>query len=378
MIGITDVQDPKRADWTLSLGIQSFSTDLFMGILPSSVYKRVHEGLNYRLRTFAGGRWAARCRPVTIVFLLTERCNARCVHCDIWKNRGPEDSPPLEMLKATLRELRDWLGPVQVTFSGGEALLKPYTTELVKFGSDIGLLMEVLTHGYWEDQSRIEALALARPWRVTVSFDGLDKVHSKIRGRDDFFEKTSRSIETLRAIRKQNRLQFPILLKTVIMQHNLADVCKVADFAAEHELEVLYQPIEQNYNTNEDPDWFAHSENWPKDSEQAAAVVSQLIEMKRDGKPIMNSLEQLQVMMEYFRSPADLRVAIQNHTAHERRATCSALTNLQIQANGDVTLCPSIPSVGNIKESSIRVIWKNRPHLWEQGCCLDWRTSPPV
>jgi hypothetical protein len=49
-------------------------------------YKRVFEGINYRLRNFAGGRFASYCRPTSVVLLLTEHCNARCVHCDIWKN----------------------------------------------------------------------------------------------------------------------------------------------------------------------------------------------------------------------------------------------------------------------------------------------------
>src|SRR4051794_38078553 len=52
---------------------------------PTSIYRRVYEGVNYRLRTFAGGHYASACRPVSIVLLLTERCNARCIHCDIWK-----------------------------------------------------------------------------------------------------------------------------------------------------------------------------------------------------------------------------------------------------------------------------------------------------
>ena len=346
--------------------------------LSDALYKRLHEGLNYRLRVFAGGRWAAHCRPVTIVFLLTERCNAHCIHCDIWKNRGREEPPPVEILQATLRELREWLGPVQVTFSGGEALLKPYTTDLVRYASSRGLLIEILTHGYWVDQGRIEDLVDAHPWRVTVSFDGLGAVHDKIRGKEDFFEKTSRTVETLRSKRAKTNRQFSILLKTVIMQHNLDQVCTIADFAAEHGLEVFYQPIEQNYNTSEDPDWFRNSENWPADTRHAAEVVQELIGKKREGKPILNSIEQLEVMIDYFQAPAELRVAVQNHTAHERRPICSALTNIQVQANGDVVLCPSVPPAGNIKNQSIREIWKKRPRLWEEGCCLTWRktTSP--
>src|SRR5262245_25495414 len=119
------------------------------------MYKRAHEGLNYRLRGFAGGRWATWCRPTSIVLLLTERCNARCVHCDIWKNRGQEEMPTVDQWKQVLTDLRTWLGPVQLTFSGGEALLRPVAPDLVAHGSSIGLFVEVLTHGYWVDQTRI-------------------------------------------------------------------------------------------------------------------------------------------------------------------------------------------------------------------------------
>jgi MoaA/NifB/PqqE/SkfB family radical SAM enzyme len=63
------------------------------------------------------------------------------------------------------------------------------------------------------------------------------------------------------------------------------------------------------------------------------------------------------------------------HSAHEVRRSCAALTNLQFQANGNVTVCTGAPSIGNVKEQPIREIWKARPHLWEQGCCLERRCS---
>ena len=323
----------------------------------AQVYKRFYEAGNYRLRTFAGGAWAARCRPTTIAILLTELCNARCVHCDIWKNRGKEDSPKVEQWKEFLKDLRRWLGPVQVTFTGGEALLKPFAVELVEYASSLGLFVEHLTHGYWDDQSKIEKLALARPWRVTISVDGVGETHTRIRGREKFFEKTSTTIQTLQRVRKENGLEFTIRLKTVIMEHNLENVGEVAKFAHQDRMDVFYQPIEQNYNTPEDPRWFEHGENWPKDAGKAAAAVERLIEMKRQGLPIANSYAQLEVMIPYFRDPDAMRVTTQGHTAHDRRALCAALTNLQLQANGDVTVCSGIKPVGNIKLAPIRQIW---------------------
>jgi len=305
------------------------------------------------------------------MFLLTEHCNARCVHCDIWKNKGHEDTPSVEQLKACLQDLRRWLGPVQVTFTGGEALLKPYTLELVQYASSLGLFVEVLTNGYWADQS-IELLALAHPWRVTVSLDGLGQAHDKIRGRSDFFAKTSASIQTLCKVREQQKRMFSILLKTVIMEHNLDDICSVARFAADNRVEVLYQPIEQNYNTPNDPAWFQNSDNWPRNIQKVTEVLRELTDLKRQGLPITNSFESLNQMVHYFTDPEKLRVAVQAHVTPGRTSFCSAITNLQIQANGDVTLCARRPPVGNIREASIRAIWEQRPPFWQTDCC---RTS---
>jgi MoaA/NifB/PqqE/SkfB family radical SAM enzyme len=347
-----------------------------MSLHPSWAYKRLYEGWNYRLRNLAGGRFASRCRPTSIVFLLTELCNAKCVHCDIWKNTGREDSPAPEQWKQALTDLRRWLGPVHVCFSGGEALMKPFTVDLVSHASSLGLFLEILTHGYWEDQTKIERLAAARPWKVTISVDGLGETHTAIRGRPRFWERTSRTIETLKRVRAEKGLRYTIRLKNVIMSHNLHDTAEVAKFGNQEGMEVFYQPIEQNYNTPDDPQWYLYSENWPKDPAAAAARVRELMDLKRQGYRIANSMDQLQAMILYFADPDAHRVAIMTHNAHEARRSCAALTNLQLQANGDVTVCTGASAVGNIKYAGIREIWERRPRLWEAGCCLERRCTP--
>jgi MoaA/NifB/PqqE/SkfB family radical SAM enzyme len=340
-----------------------------------NLYRRAYLGINYRLRTAVGGRWAAQCRPTDIGFMMTNLCNAKCVHCDIWKNKGRDDTPTPEQYKQTLSEMRAWLGPVHVFFSGGEALLRPYTPDLLAHASEIGLYSEILTHGYWDDQSRIEKVALANPGRVTVSLDGIGDAHTVIRGKEKFFEKTARTLETLRRIRAEKGFRFTIRLKTVVMDQNLHDVGNVARFAAGQGMEVFYQAVEQNYNTPEDSRWFETSENWPKDPARAVAAVRGLIALKKQGLPVRNSYQQLEAMIPYFLNPDAMRIAVQSHTAHLRHPVCSALTNIQILPNGDVLACYGMPPVGNIKTTPIREIWYNRPAWWGGGCCLERRCT---
>jgi len=340
----------------------------------ATAYARVYAAINYRLRSFQAGRWAAYCRPTSIAILLTERCNARCVHCDIWKNRGKESNPGADHWKATMRDLRRWLGPVHVVFTGGEALLMPFAPEVVSYASAQGLLVEHLTHGFWLDQSRIEKMALGRPFRVTISCDGIGATHDKIRGKEHFFDAVETTIQTLLRLRREHKLDYMIRLKTVVMEQNLHDVAEVARYARTHGLEVYYQPIEQTYNTPEDSRWFEHSDTWPKDRERAVAAVQELIALKRQGFPIANSEHQLEVMIPYFRDPESMMVLTRGHSAHDK-PICAATTMLQIQSNGDVKSCSSMDPIGNIMETPIRQIWEGRPHWWEAGCCLGRRMS---
>lgn len=308
-------------------------------------------------------------RPTFIALLLTRRCNARCVHCDIWKNTGPEKRLVLDQWKTLLGDLRRWLGPVDVLLTGGEALMLPEASDVAFWAASLGLRVEFLTNGYWKDQGRIKRLAAAGAWRVTVSLDAAGGVHSAIRGREDFWETVAGSIETLLAARRRGP-SFGVLLKTVVMQQNLDEAAGVARYAKSKGVEVLYQPVEQNYNTPDDPRWFEYAPTWPDDAEEAVAVIEELASLKAAGYPILNRLADFEAMKRYFRDPASIGAEVQAHVAHERRPTCCAISNLEIRPNGDVLTCAKMPPVGNVLSEPIRVIWAKRPRWWEKGCCM--------
>ena len=83
---------------------------------------------------------------------------------------GKEDTPAMDQYKATLNDLRSWLGPVHVFFSGGEALLRPYTPELLAHAASIGLFPEILTHGRRSPHPHSRARELFEqplaPWKL--------------------------------------------------------------------------------------------------------------------------------------------------------------------------------------------------------------------
>ncbi len=341
-----------------------------LGLNVSALYRRAHESANYRLRTFGGGRFRSACRPVSIAILLTERCNSRCVHCDIWRNKGKEDLLDLAQWKTCLSDLAHWLGPVQVTLTGGEALLQRFAPELVAHGVQQDLAIELLTHGYWSDHSRLRQAALADPWRITLSLDAIGDTHNAVRGRRKFWERTHASMQMLTALRAERGLSYMLRLKTVIMRQNVAEVANVAHYAKESGVEVFYQPIDRNYNSAEDPLWFETAPTWPRDQKALEASVRTLIRLKKEGFPIANSVAQLEAMIPYFLDPSALGAAASSQALHETERQCSGLTTLQIHPNGDVRICASRPSIGSLKEERVRDLWRSRPRFWEgEQCC---------
>jgi len=98
-----------------------------------------------------------------------------------------------------------------------------------------------------------------------------------------------------------------------------------------------------------------------------------LSDLKRAGLPITNPDSQLRAMIPFFRNRDSSRATTQSHTAHERVRFCSTLTNLQVQANGDVTNCTGRTPIGNIKTGAILRIWELRPRASAADWYLQWR-----
>jgi hypothetical protein len=69
----------------------------------------------------------------------------------------------------------------------------------------------------------------------------------------------------MRRVRPEHNLRGIIRLKLSFMSHNIDESLRLADYGNCEGIEVFFQPIEQNYNTPEDPQWLLHLEYRPSD-----------------------------------------------------------------------------------------------------------------
>ncbi|MEM7396787.1 MAG: radical SAM protein, partial [Verrucomicrobiota bacterium] len=133
--------------------------------------------------------------PTYASLAVTLHCNARCVHCDIWKNKFAEEAPAsmYEKLPSSLRT---------IDITGGEPFLRNDLPEVVgtikKSCPDANLL--ITTHGFFH--ARIERLlpeirAIDPDIAFRISLDGMEETHNRVRGLPNFFGRAMKSIDAL-------------------------------------------------------------------------------------------------------------------------------------------------------------------------------------
>jgi len=137
----------------------------------------------------ARNRFIGTRAPISVMIGVTYRCQCGCVHCGMESYRvSPEDELSTEEVKGVIRQARD-LGAVEITFFGGEPLLREDLDGVVAYASSIGMLPSLDTNGILLTPGRVDRLITARLSTVKVSLDSPDAaVHDRMRGVEGCFE----------------------------------------------------------------------------------------------------------------------------------------------------------------------------------------------
>ena len=85
--------------------------------------------------------------PDKVALVLTNRCNCRCVMCDLWRTGDAGNELPAERWIALLDELHAWTRTLRVRFVGGEVLLKPGVYDIIRRAVHLGFTVNVISNG---------------------------------------------------------------------------------------------------------------------------------------------------------------------------------------------------------------------------------------
>src|SRR5208337_1117025 len=148
---------------------------------------------NFTVGTAPGPDHRSRSLPILVLFP-HNRCNCRCVMCDIWRiTQGREIT--VEELQAHIESFRK-LRVRWIVFSGGEPQMHTDLAALSRLLRAEGIRLTLLTAGLLlEAQAPSVASTMDD---VVVSLDGPAEIHDQIRRVPRAFERLAQGVQALR------------------------------------------------------------------------------------------------------------------------------------------------------------------------------------
>ncbi|MFP4416640.1 MAG: radical SAM protein [Fibrobacterota bacterium] len=172
-------------------------------------------------------------KPLLLHYFITNRCNARCEFCDIWR-QTPKKNALLEDVTRNLHDARK-AGCKFVDFTGGEPLLHPQLPDFLIIARKLGYVTSVTTNCLLFETRAAELRGLVD--LLHFSLDGATAdVHDSIRGVRSF-DAVMRSISLARSLGMHPDLLF------TYTDDNICDFPRVAALARGNKLVAILDPV---------------------------------------------------------------------------------------------------------------------------------------
>lgn len=316
-----------------------------------------------------------RTDPITQLPILIlyphNRCNCRCLMCDIWRLKDRQELQ-VEEVAGWLAEWRV-LGVRRIVLSGGEALLHSHLWSLCDLLTQAGIGITLLSTGLL---LRREAASITRYCDdVIVSLDGPPEIHDRIRNVPRAYARMTEGVSALRALKSDlavsgrctvQRANFPALRATVRTAHEMG-LDRISFLAADTHSEAFNRP--EGWETERAEQVGLTVADLPCLEAELAALTQEHAADFASGF-IAESAEKLQRrLLEYFRATLGLK-SFPKHT-------CNApWVSSVIEADGTVRPCFFQPALGNVRAAGSLKATLNSPEAIAFRQNLDVETDP--
>ena len=176
-------------------------------------------------------------RPLSCGVYVTNRCNLRCEMCNIFRH---PDQGFLSM--DMFRRLVEGLGRqgcFYLSFAGGEPTLDPELAARIRLAKQHIPYVHVVTNGMSLATGRADELVDAGLAELSVSVDGMEEDHDRIRGVPGAFRRTMAGIDHF----VTTHPGVPLVVNSIISPSNLRSLPDLADLIASKNLMHKFQPV---------------------------------------------------------------------------------------------------------------------------------------
>jgi MoaA/NifB/PqqE/SkfB family radical SAM enzyme len=251
--------------------------------------------------------------PVYAHYGITHRCNLTCKMCGIWRygNRKEElEIPQIEQMAARMARL----GVVQLSIGGGEPYACDYLEEAAKRFVDEGLNVRVLTNGVGVTEDRLKKTVDYGVQNFSISLDSLYPARfDYICEYDGSWEMAVKSMTTVGRL-LDGTSGMPTI-NCVVSNLNLEELPDLVRFAREIGFHISFLPVELLADAKAGVrNWEARFIRYRPEMGISTAdapdkvlaridhAYDTIIQMKKDGWPILNSTPYLEASRMYLKT----------------------------------------------------------------------------
>jgi MoaA/NifB/PqqE/SkfB family radical SAM enzyme len=303
-------------------------------------------------------------KPKWLWFEVTDRCNSRCMYCNIWRKKPTKDPLTPEEIRKILSDplFKD---VTYIINSGGEPTLRPDLKEILEIEHETlpQAILNLSTNGLLPDRAidAIEhALRIGCIIEVGVSLDGIGEKHDSVRGVKGNFEKVNYLLHKLVELRERYKGQ----IRSIGVLSTLTDFTapfleEVRRYAERLKLDYLIQ-------------WYSESPFYDNMGKGLASK-DRLLSVVKSFSP------------KYFGGDLRYEMWLKWLRGKSIRFRCFAMhTFCVLKCSGDIAPCLTLwdVNVGNVRDSSPSQIWRSHKAKKAReivkschGCLNDWATK---
>lgn len=328
------------------------------------------------LKTIYKNRQYSDNLPRYLTYIITYRCNARCIMCDSWKIHDAVELS-IDEIEKSFKQLPKMDA---VRLSGGEPFVRkdlPQIATLAEEYLDPGFL-HITSNGFLTDRitSFLENRDKKTPLYLLISIDGMKDLHNHIRGIKTAWKKANETLGQIAPMQKKWNVRLSVN-QTVVDDEGLDHYYLLQQHLKQYGISnnlVFAYDVSATYNLNRS------LEVQPKN----AGEYSSFGEFSRER------------LMEFFRHTENNLKHSKWHDSIAKRyyfhgmanrllfskgkpnPKCVAVnTHLRINPDGSIPICQfNNKTIGSLKEQSFSEIWKGEKRMkarkWVQNCPGCW------
>lgn len=230
--------------------------------------------VTYFLKYYLDTKIYNKKKPILAGYKITYNCNLRCIHCPYWRKEHPE--PTYVDATMTIKKMYD-MGARILIFEGGEPLLwkdkrdNKNIIDLINYSKKLYFSVGITTNG----TLKLTDIPSDVIW---VSFDGLKETYNRLRG--NFFDKV---IENIKNSNHKN-----LYVNITINKINADELEEMVKFISPLVKGITIQ-FHYPYGIEEDELLFIPLT-------ERVEIIDKLIDLKKQGYPLIDSYECLNSM----------------------------------------------------------------------------------